>query len=110
MNNCLCFRFPPDHNLVFIIDKSYWPSYHYLLPWDWKCGEFGAYEKGFITDALKVLIALGMITGTKTASDESVREALYQLSTTKKPIKEILEKIKETADYETARAELVYHH
>lgn len=32
-----------DSNLIFIITKSYWPQYHYLVPWDYQTGEFGNY-------------------------------------------------------------------
>lgn len=41
---------PSDSNLIFIITKSYWPLYHYLLPFDYQTGEFGSYGK------LKILI------------------------------------------------------
>ena len=36
---------PSDSNMIFIITKSYWPQYHYLLPRDYQTGEFGDYGK-----------------------------------------------------------------
>nr|CAD7267644.1 unnamed protein product [Timema shepardi] len=43
-----------DSNLVFILTKSFWPFYHYLLPWDFNSGEYGSYEDGFSTAMIKV--------------------------------------------------------
>lgn len=34
---------PSDSNMIFVVTKSYWPAYHYLLPWDYQTGEFGSY-------------------------------------------------------------------
>lgn len=34
-----------DSNMVFLVTRSYWPQYHYLLPWDYQSGEFGNYGK-----------------------------------------------------------------
>lgn len=36
---------PSDSNSIFIITKTYWPQYHYLLPCDYQTGEFGDYGK-----------------------------------------------------------------
>lgn len=36
---------PSDSNMIFLVTKSYWPQYHYLLPWDYQTGEFGNYGK-----------------------------------------------------------------
>lgn len=40
---------PSDSNMIFLVTKSYWPQYHYLLPFDYQTGEFGNYGKSFIT-------------------------------------------------------------
>lgn len=32
-----------DSNMVFIVTKSHWPQYHYLINWDYQSGEFGTY-------------------------------------------------------------------
>ena len=47
---CLEKNFKPsESNIVFVVTKSYWPQYHYLMPWDYKSGEFGTYGKLFQT-------------------------------------------------------------
>lgn len=32
-----------DSNMIFLVTKSYWPQYHYLLSWDYQSGEYGTY-------------------------------------------------------------------
>lgn len=39
---------PSDSNMIFLVTKSYWPYYHYLLPSDYQSGEFGDYGKNII--------------------------------------------------------------
>lgn len=39
---------PSDSNMIFLVTKSYWPQYHYLLPFDYQTGEFGNYGNLFI--------------------------------------------------------------
>lgn len=34
---------PSDSNMIFLVTKTNWPQYHYLLPWDYQTGEFGSY-------------------------------------------------------------------
>lgn len=34
--------------MIFLVTKSYWPQYHYLLPFDYQTGEFGNYGNLFI--------------------------------------------------------------
>lgn len=36
-----------DSNMIFLVTKSYWPQYHYLMSWDYQSGEFGTYGKLF---------------------------------------------------------------
>lgn len=36
---------PSDSNMIFVVTKSHWPLYHYLLPWDYQTGEFGDYGR-----------------------------------------------------------------
>ncbi len=38
---------PSDSNMIFLVTKTNWPQYHYLLPWDYQTGEFGSYGKHF---------------------------------------------------------------
>lgn len=36
---------PSDSNMIFLVTKSYWPQYHYLLPFDYQSDEYGSYGK-----------------------------------------------------------------
>lgn len=44
---------PSDSNMIFLVTKSYWPQYHYLLPFDYQTGEFGNYGKSIFFIANK---------------------------------------------------------
>ncbi|XP_014206701.1 acyl-CoA Delta(11) desaturase [Copidosoma floridanum] len=103
-------KYPVDENSIFLINKSYWPNYHYLLPWDYKCGEFGTYDRGCSTFFVKMLENLGLIDALKTASTDSIREALYQVASKKTDIAEALESVKDIAEEETVKAKLRYRH
>ncbi|XP_077287376.1 acyl-CoA Delta-9 desaturase [Arctopsyche grandis] len=67
---------PAESNLVFVLNKSYWPQYHYLLPWDYKCGEFGSYGSGCSTNFIRVWAALGWATGLRTMEPDAIKGAL----------------------------------
>nr|CAD7407324.1 unnamed protein product [Timema cristinae] len=79
-----------DSNLVFILTKSFWPFYHYLLPWDFNSGEYGSYEDGFSTAMIKVWAALGWAFSLRTIDSEGVKKALHVAVDTGKDIKEQL--------------------
>lgn len=111
MQNAIFFRYPADDNTVFLLHKSYWPNYHYLLPWDWKSGEFGNYDRGCTTFFIKMWEALGLISSMKTTTTEDVRSVLYRLATDKKVIKEdALADIRRIADENAAKAKLAFYH
>lgn len=55
-----------DSNLIFIITKSYWPQYHYLVPWDYQTGEFGNYGKQVVDLRHRQTIFLGAAAATRT--------------------------------------------
>ncbi|KAG8036725.1 hypothetical protein G9C98_004047 [Cotesia typhae] len=103
-------KYPPDDNIVFLINKSYWLNYHYLLPWDWKCSEYGSYDRGWATNTIKILNIIGLVNRMKTASSESIRDALFKASTSKKPLNEIMDEVKEIASVEADKINLHYHH
>lgn len=103
-------RYPADDNTIFLIHKSYWPNYHYLLPWDYKCGEFGSYERGLSTFFIKSCENLGLASLLKTASSEAVREALYKAASKKVDLTECIESVKKIADEESIKAKLRYSH
>ncbi|XP_066261562.1 acyl-CoA Delta-9 desaturase [Euwallacea similis] len=69
-------KYPADTNLVFLITKTYWISYHYLAPWDCQTSEFGKYGTDCITKFIKVCEALGYASDLKTLDNSSVRAAL----------------------------------
>lgn len=106
----IIFRYPSDGFDVFFIHKSYWPNYHYLLPWDWKCGEYGSYERGFGSVFIKSLDILGLVDEMKTASDKTIREIMVKVADKKIPLEEALLKVKEIADQEALRVKHTFHH
>lgn len=79
-----------DSNLVFFLTKSYWPQYHYLLPWDYQTGEYGNYGKGCTTTFIRVWAAMGWVTDLRTLDVSSMRNALLTAVQTKKPVAECL--------------------
>lgn len=82
-----------------------------MVSWDWKTDEFGGYETGFTTFIIKSFENLGFISGMKTASSKSIREALYNAALNKKlTIDEVFENVKKSAEYETAKQKLRYVH
>lgn len=103
-------KFPVDDNSIFIINKSYWPNYHYLLPWDWKTGEFGGYDKGWTTFAIRMWEPMGLISSLKTVTCLAVQDVLYISSDIKKSSSECWDTLKTIADEEAQRAALRYHH
>ena len=76
--------------MVFLVTKSYWPQYHYLLSWDYQSGEFGNYGKGCSTAMIRVFAALGMATDLKTVTTEAVKKGLAKAVDTGRSIVECL--------------------
>lgn len=79
-----------DSNLVFFLTKSYWPQYHYMLPWDYQTGEYGNYGKGCTSTFIRVWAAMGWATDLHTVDVSSIRNALLTAVQTKKPVAECL--------------------
>lgn len=67
---------PPDTNAVFIVNKTFWPHYHYLIPYDYKCGEYGTYDSGCSTAFIRVWAALRMATDLRTVETNTIQLAL----------------------------------
>ncbi|XP_026482569.1 acyl-CoA Delta(11) desaturase-like [Ctenocephalides felis] len=86
-------RYPSDSNMIFFITKSYWPSYHYMLPWDYQSGEYGTYGSGCSTAFIRVFAALGLATNLRTMDSASVKKALANSVDTGKPIEQCLEEV-----------------
>jgi stearoyl-CoA desaturase (Delta-9 desaturase) len=101
-----------DSNMVFLVTKSYWPQYHYLLPWDYQSGEFGNYGEeakpgqrvwGFVlidfflyigsgcsTTFIRVFAALGIAKNLKTMTTEAVKKGLTLAVDSGRPVVECL--------------------
>ncbi|XP_049947548.1 acyl-CoA Delta-9 desaturase-like [Schistocerca serialis cubense] len=69
-------KYSVDSNLVFFLNRTHWPQYHYLLPWDYRTGEFGSYDDDCVTTAIRVWAALGWAWGLRTVGRDAVRRAL----------------------------------
>lgn len=80
-----------DTNLVFIVNKSLWPQYHYLLPFDYRSGEYGTYNEGCSTAFIRVLAALGWAQDLRTIDTNTIREALPECAKFQKPLVKVLE-------------------
>ena len=94
MLNASLSRRSSDTWLVFFFNKSLWPQYHYLLPWDYKSGEFGTYDSGCNTAILRVFAALGLATGLTTISCNGVKTAMAAAAESGKPLVTCLEETK----------------
>nr|XP_037870189.1 acyl-CoA Delta(11) desaturase-like isoform X1 [Bombyx mori]XP_037870190.1 acyl-CoA Delta(11) desaturase-like isoform X1 [Bombyx mori] len=82
---------PPDSNSVFIITRTFWPHYHYLIPYDYKSGEYGTYDSGCSSAFIRVWAALGIATGLRTVETNTIQKALAEMAKTKKPLQICLE-------------------
>lgn len=81
---------PSDSNMIFIVTKSYWPQYHYLLPWDYQCGEFGSYGTGCSTSFIRVYAALGLATDLQTVTTDAVKTGLMMAVDSNRPVVDCL--------------------
>ncbi|KAH8308164.1 hypothetical protein KR059_007488 [Drosophila kikkawai] len=82
---------PTDSNSIFLITKSYWPQYHYLLPRDYQSGEFGDYASGIGSAVIRVFAALDWAKDLKTIGSVVVRQGLTKAVETGRPIVECIE-------------------
>ncbi|KPJ12049.1 Acyl-CoA desaturase 1 [Papilio machaon] len=80
-------KYPSDSNLVFFINQSFWPHYHYLIPRDYKVGEYGTYDSGCSTAFIRVWVALRLAKDLRTIESTTVHAALAEAIKTKKPLK-----------------------
>lgn len=100
-------KIPPDSISLFFITHSFWPAYHYLVPWDWKCGEYGNYDSGVATFFIKMWYELGMVDYLRTSDTEDIREILHQVSNKKLTLDSGLEKLKETSEYNAKKTRML---
>uniref|UniRef100_B3P7W9 GG11953 n=2 Tax=Drosophila erecta TaxID=7220 RepID=B3P7W9_DROER len=82
---------PTDSNSIFLITKSYWPQYHYLLPRDYQSGEYGSYASGIGSSMIRVFAALDWAKDLKTIGSLAVRQGLTKAVETGRPIVECIE-------------------
>ncbi|XP_014362557.2 acyl-CoA Delta-9 desaturase [Papilio machaon] len=80
-------KYPSDSNLVFFLNQSFWPHYHYLIPRDYKLGEYGTYDSGCSTAFIRVWAALRLAKDLRTIDSTTVHAALAEAIKTKKPLK-----------------------
>ncbi|KAJ8919203.1 hypothetical protein NQ315_012191 [Exocentrus adspersus] len=83
-------KYPCDTNLVFILTKSNWLSYHYIAPWDYQTSEYGQYGNDTVTKFIRICAALEMATDLKTIDSRTVREALTRSVIDQRDITECL--------------------
>lgn len=91
---------------VFVITKSNWPYYHYMVPWDWKTGEFGTYGTGCTMFFLKIWNEMGFASKMQTNTTEDVREFLHDVATEKLSLEDGRYRLKEMAAYNALKAKL----
>jgi len=84
---------PSDSNMIFLVTKSYWPQYHYLLPFDYQTGEFGNYGAGLSTALIRVFAALGVATELKTMTSDAVKIGLTRAVDTGRPVVDCLTEV-----------------
>ncbi|KAL0831147.1 hypothetical protein ABMA28_002017 [Loxostege sticticalis] len=82
---------PPDSNWVFLLSKTFWPHYHYMMPYDYKAGEYGTYDTGCTTAFIRVWAALGLATDLKTIETPSIQKALAEAARSKRPVQTCLD-------------------
>ncbi|XP_049868601.1 acyl-CoA Delta-9 desaturase isoform X2 [Pectinophora gossypiella] len=84
-------KYPHDSNSVFILAKTFWPHYHYLIPYDYKSGEFGTYDCGCSTAFIRVWAALGLATDLRTVETPAIQQALADAAKNKRPVKDSID-------------------
>lgn len=91
-------KFPADTMLVFILTKSHWLKYHYILPWDYQVGEYSDYGDGCLTSIIRVFAAFGWATNLRTVSTETIKDAIYTSTISGKSVGECVQDITVTTD------------
>ncbi|XP_072938600.1 acyl-CoA Delta-9 desaturase isoform X2 [Epargyreus clarus] len=84
-------KYPPDSNTVFILNRTFWPHYHYIYPCDYKSGEYGSYGSGCSTAFIRVWAALGLATNLKTIDTSTIQRALADAAVSKRPLNKCIE-------------------
>lgn len=90
------FRYPADTNLVFVLSKTNWLSYHYMAPWDYQTSEYGEYGTDCVSKFIRICAILEHASDLKTIDSKSVRKAVGNSTTYKKPIVDCLTELQIT--------------
>jgi stearoyl-CoA desaturase (Delta-9 desaturase) len=88
-------KFDEKVQIFIYMFYSYWPQYHYLLPFDYQSGEFGNYGKGTSTALCRVFAALGWISDLKTVTTDAVKKGLAKAVDTGRPVVDCLKQASE---------------
>ncbi|XP_076629182.1 uncharacterized protein LOC143345695 [Colletes latitarsis] len=100
----------PRNISIFFFAKSSWPAYHYLMPWDWKSGEFGKYNAGCSTFFIKMWHELGLVNQMQTNDTQDVRDIVHQVVAKKLSMKDGLLELKKISDYNSKKENLLLCH
>ncbi|CAG9578845.1 unnamed protein product [Danaus chrysippus] len=79
-------KYPPDSNTVFILNRTFWPEYHYIYPQDYKSGEFGTYGSGCSTAFIRMFAVMGLAKDLRTLESGTLQKALAEYARTKQPL------------------------
>lgn len=90
LHDTFCCSSYMNSNIVFLITKSYWPYYHYMIPWDYQTGEYGNYGKGCTSTFIRIWAAMGLATDLRTVDPTSITNSLLTAKKTGTSIKECL--------------------
>ncbi|CAK1540460.1 unnamed protein product [Leptosia nina] len=83
-------KYPPDSNVVFLLNRTFWPHYHYIYPQDYKSGEYGSYGSGCSTAFIKIYAATGLATHLSTLEPRTLQVAMATAAKSKRPIPECI--------------------
>ncbi|OWR43606.1 stearoyl-coa desaturase [Danaus plexippus plexippus] len=79
-------KYPPDSNTVFILNRTFWPEYHYIYPQDYKSGEYGTYGSGCSTAFIRMFAVMGLAKDLRTLESATLQKALAEYARTKQPL------------------------
>ncbi|XP_046406805.1 acyl-CoA Delta-9 desaturase-like isoform X2 [Ischnura elegans] len=87
-------RYPSgDDNSVFLVTKTHWPAYHYLMPYDYRCCEMGGYGTGLVTAFIDSHILMGTARDAKTTNTKITMDALKLAAKSGAPLHKCLSDI-----------------
>lgn len=91
-----------------MIAKSKWLSYHYVVPWDWKNGEFGVYNKDWSTLFIKLWYEFGHVKNLLSVTPDDSRAILQDIVEKKFSLEDGLSELKRISEYKAAKKQLTF--